>query len=117
LNDVNKFSLDNRDWAVETKEFPPAIKMHYLCYSMKESRGTRKGDKASTWLLTITLFLGLFAFSGNTSNGSSHEKESQTTELVVSIKTNPKRAASYARAFAQNHQANRCDFHQSEFDL
>src|SRR5258706_15207229 len=84
---------------------------------MKDSRHPHFHEKISTWLLTVTLSLGLFAFTGYTRNTFSREKESRTTELVVSIKANPKRAASYARAFAQYHQDGRCDFRQSEFDF
>ena len=92
------------------------LKKDYLCYSMKDSQH-HSHKKVSRWLLTVTLFLGLFAFAGYTSNTFSREKEAPTTELVVSPKTNAKRVACYAGAFAQFHQGNRCDFRQSEFDL
>ena len=95
--------------------FPPTAVNGLPLFSMKDSRYPHCHKEVSTWLLTVTLFLGLFACY--TSNASSQQTESQKTELVVSIKTNPKRAASYTRAFAQIHRGNRCDFHQSEFDL
>ena len=84
---------------------------------MKDSRRAHNNKKVSTWLLTVTLFLGLFTFTGYSGITVSQAKEARTTELIVSVKTNPKRAASYARAFAQFHQGNRCDFRQPEFDL
>ena len=84
---------------------------------MKDHQPAHCHHKVSTWLLTVTLFLGLFAFTGYTRNTFAREKQGRTTELVESIKTKAKRAASYARAFAEFHKNNRCDFHQSEFDL
>src|SRR6266850_3504284 len=93
------------------------LKKNYLCYSMKDSRHPHFHKMISTWLLTVTLFLGLFGFTGYSNNTFSREKETRTTELVVSITTTAKRAAYYPRVFAQFHQSSRCDFCQSDFDL
>ena len=84
---------------------------------MKEGRCAHDHYKVSTWLLTVTLFLGLFAFSGYTGNSFSSGKEVRTTELVASINSNAKRAASYARAFARFHQNTGCGFCPYEFEL
>ena len=83
---------------------------------MKQSKTNHHG-KFPTALLTLSLFLGLFAFSGCLNIASSQEKEGQKTEQVISIKPYAKRAAPYARAFVKFHQGNRCDLRPTEFHL
>jgi hypothetical protein len=82
---------------------------------MNDSQQIHYPCKVSTWLLTVTLFLGLFAFSGYSGYSYSREKEAPKTELVDSIRANVKRAASYSRVSAQFHEGNaRCDFRPYE---
>ena len=76
---------------------------------------THHQNKLSMGLLAVTLFLGLFAFSGYSTKTGSQEKQVPKTELVVSVKANGKRTASYSKASAQFVQSPiRCDFCQPE---
>lgn len=53
----------------------------------------------SKWLLTTTLFLGLFTFSGNVSNVPSQQYQPPKTELIHFAR-NSKRTFSYKAVFA-----------------
>src|SRR5260221_11659918 len=76
---------------------------------------THQQNKLSMGLLAVTLFLGLFAFLSYSTKTVSQEKQVAKTELVVSIKANGKRAASYSKASAQFVQRHiPCDICQPE---